>query len=246
MDLKNSIIIYTDGACSGNPGPGGWGTIVSHSGQVRELGGASEQTTNNRMELMALIEGFRYLIKNSNGVSEKKTYVFTDSVYVIKGLTQWIFGWKKRGWLNAENEEVSNKDLWILIDDIFFKYKKDVSSEVDFKFVRGHADINGNERCDKIAVGFSKEDYVDLYEGDAANYLFDIYEIPKISDLPDHKNKSTSGPKTVWYISYVNGVFSRHKTWKECEALVKGRAAKFKKVSSDAEESEVKKSWGIS
>ncbi|MGZ3691200.1 MAG: ribonuclease HI, partial [Pseudobdellovibrio sp.] len=110
---------------------------------------------------------------------------------------------------------------------------------------KGHAGIEGNERCDVIAVAYSKNDYVDLYKGSTEDYRFDINVMPITRPLPEFKNKTSEEKKNSWYLSYVNGVLTKHKTWPECEAVVKGRPAKFKKVSSEAEEVEVKKSWGI-
>lgn len=239
------IIIYCDGACSGNPGPGGWGSIVIVGDSVIELGGGDSGTTNNRMEMTAIIEALQYCATHN---SILKMRVYTDSVYVIKGITQWIMGWKKRGWKNSANEEVSNQDLWIRLDRVVSKIKADYNMAIDWKFVKGHSGVPGNERCDEIAVAFSKNAYIDLYKGDANNYIFDVRILPAPLPLPEMKNKNngTEEKKTTWYLSYVNGVLSRHETWKECEAVVKGRPAKFKKVTSISEENEVKKSWGIS
>ncbi len=245
--IKNRIIIYGDGACSGNPGPGGWGSIVITPSHVEELGGSVPATTNNRMEISAILKAINWCVENISKAEITEVFIFTDSVYLIRGITQWIFGWKKRGWKTAENAAVSNQDLWQEIEKTIADLKK-LNPEVELKwnFVKGHAGDPGNERCDEIAVAGAKHSYIELYRGPPVNYLFDTTLLPEINDLPDPKKKSDAGPKTVWYISYVNGVLMKHQTWKECEALVKGRAAKFKKVSSLEEENQVKKSWGIS
>jgi ribonuclease HI len=244
--FKSRAVIYTDGACSGNPGPGGYGSIVITENQVVELAGAEPDTTNNRMEMLATIKAFILCLQFSKKNPLTEILIFTDSVYVIRGITEWIHGWKRRGWKTATQGEVSNQDLWQKLDDLINEIKKQ-NSQVKFNwnFVKGHSGDPGNERCDEMAVACSKNDYIELYLGSHENYRFDVSVMPEIKDLPDMKKKSDSATKTAWYISFVNGVFTRHETWKQCEALVKGRAAKFKKVSSEAEETQIKKSWGL-
>lgn len=239
----DSVVIYCDGACSGNPGPGGWGSILIFQGKVRELGGGNAITTNNRMEMTAVMEALKVCLTNQTKINTRKIHVFTDSVYVIRGITQWIFGWKKRGWKNAENEQVSNQDIWQELDAVVQQLKKN-QFEIKWSFVKGHSGIAGNERCDEIAVAFSKNSYIDLYNGPSENYIFDVTVLPEVRPLPDMKSK-TPDNKIYWYLSLVNGVLTKHRTWAECEAMVKGRPAKFKKVSSDEEAEAVKKSWGV-
>ena len=241
---EKKIIIYSDGACSGNPGPGGWGAIVSDMMSVYELGDADVSTTNNRMELNGVIRALEFVVKSKELAESDTVQIFTDSVYVIRGITQWIHGWKKRDWKNSENEDVLNQDLWQQLDAVVFKAK--TRHKLIWSYVKGHAGIPGNERCDQIAVSFSKNEFVSLYRGSATSYVFDIGELPEIRPLPEMKGKGAPSSVRSWYISLVNGVFSRHETWSQCEALVKGRPAKFKKVSSEEEEKAVKKSWGMS
>jgi ribonuclease HI len=245
--LDVQAIIYSDGACSGNPGPGGWGAIVYLGGVVSELGGGEEVTTNNRMEMLGVLESLRFCLLSKTKSSElRQIQIYTDSVYVIKGATMWMHGWKRRGWKNAENEEVANRDIWVRYDEVLAACKaKGIS--IEWNFVKGHTGVAGNERCDVIAVAYSKGQWVDLYEGSAETYIFDILEKPATRPLPEYNKQKTAGEKkAAWYISYVNGVFKKHQTWSECEALVKGRAAQFKKVTSQSEEDEMKKKWGIS
>lgn len=244
---SENVTIYCDGACSGNPGPGGWGSVVIAGDQVTELGGAAGATTNNRMEMTAALEALRFCLNRLSKGEVTTIQIFTDSVYIIRGITQWIFGWKKRGWRNAANEEVSNQDIWIELDNVVVAIKKKLECELKWYFVKGHSGVAGNERCDVIAVAFSKHDYINLYRGTAAAYEFDVRELPEIRPLPEMKSKTDSGVKpAAWYLSYVNGVLSKHSTWSECEAVVKGRPAKFKKVTSLEEEALIKKSWGLS
>lgn len=145
--------IYTDGACSGNPGPGGWGTVVYFSdGSVHEMGGFESETTNNRMELQAAIAALEFL-KNS-GQTEPVT-LYTDSEYVKNGITKWIPGWKKKDWKTSAGKPVLNQDLWKILDKLNTK-------AVDWRYVRGHSGNIGNERCDTIARAFSLGKIPDL------------------------------------------------------------------------------------
>ncbi len=138
--------IYTDGACSGNPGPGGWGTVIYFTnGAVHEMGGADAKTTNNRMEMQAAVAALQYL--KASGQTDP-IELYTDSEYVKNGITQWIKGWKKKGWKTATGKPVLNPDLWQALDSLN-------SPQVQWRYVRGHSGDVGNERCDTIARAFS-------------------------------------------------------------------------------------------
>ena len=138
--------IYTDGACTGNPGPGGWGVQIHfEDGQVAELGGADRATTNNRMELQAAIAALEFLQQRGQ---REPIRLHTDSKYVIDGITKWIRGWQRKGWKTASGSPVLNQDLWMHLDDIN-------SAQVSWQWVRGHNGNDGNERCDAIARGFA-------------------------------------------------------------------------------------------
>ncbi len=234
--------LYTDGACSGNPGPGGYGSIViADLKYVTELGERFAQTTNNRMELQAVISGLNFILAQK--VSDAQVQVYTDSVYVIRGITQWVFGWKRNGWKNSAGDAVTNQDLW---EELLSTVHK-ISSKIQWDYVRGHNNDPGNERCDEIAVAFSKNDTIDLYSGAAAYYSFDVTVPAKTEVIPENNNwKKTAGEKKAsWYLSLINGVVTKYSTWSECEAQVKGRpGVKFKKVASSMEEAELMKSWG--
>lgn len=136
------VHLFTDGACSGNPGPGGWGYILRHpaTGKERESSGGEKATTNNRMELTAVIEGLKMLTRRS------RVELTSDSEYVLKGLKEWMAGWKKRGWKTASKEPVKNQDLWMALDELAQGH------EVKFHWIRGHAGHAENERCDQLAV----------------------------------------------------------------------------------------------
>lgn len=137
--------IYTDGACSGNPGPGGWGVVAYlEDGTLYEMGGAAAATTNNRMEMQAAISALQFWRDSA----QVPIILYTDSEYVKKGITEWITGWKKKGWRNSQGKPVLNQDLWQQLDQLN-------SPLVNWQYVRGHSGNEGNERCDRIARAFS-------------------------------------------------------------------------------------------
>jgi ribonuclease HI len=139
-DTEGKVIhIYTDGACKGNPGPGGWGAVLEYGGTEREMFGGEPATTNNRMELTAVIEALAALKRPCRVV------IHTDSQYVQKGITEWINGWKARGWKTAAREPVKNVDLWKKLDEVIRTH------EIDWVWVKGHAGDVGNERADALA-----------------------------------------------------------------------------------------------
>jgi ribonuclease HI len=248
----SSIRIFTDGACTGNPGPGGWGSIVSlPDGTVRELGGGVPATTNNRMEMAAAIRALAALEPTEPTV----IVVYTDSTYLIRGITQWIFGWRSRGWKNAEGKDVANRELWEELSRQLARLKP---STVEWKYVRGHNGNPGNERCDQIAVSFATGKGDALYVGPRDGYFVDLDVLPEEDALPAPKSTSSSGSKSssggssggasgpTFYLSYYGGIVTRHSTWAECERLVKGKSnAKYRKAKSPQEEKEILRSWGV-
>ena len=133
------VIIYTDGACRGNPGIGGWGVLMSYQEEVKELYGGEVDTTNNKMELRAVIEGLNTL-KEPCSVK-----VFTDSKYVMDGINSWIHNWKKNNWKTANKRDVKNKDLWIQLDNLVSKHN------IAWEWVKGHSGNPGNEKADELA-----------------------------------------------------------------------------------------------
>ncbi|MGY9025449.1 MAG: ribonuclease HI [Candidatus Pelagibacterales bacterium] len=140
MASNKNINIYTDGACSGNPGPGGWGVYIDNNGEIVELSGNESETTNNRMELQAIIEALSYFSDIS------KINLFTDSKYVIDGANSWMVNWKKNGWQTAQKKPVKNKDLWIKLDTLIQTHK------LTWNWVKGHDGNFGNERADYLAT----------------------------------------------------------------------------------------------
>jgi ribonuclease HI len=139
-----SVELITDGACSGNPGPGGWAAILRYGSHKKEIYGCEAQTTNNRMELQAAVEGLR-LLKEPCLVK-----IVTDSEYVRKGITEWIHGWKRNQWKTKDKKPVKNQDLWMALDEQVGRHR------AEWEWVKGHADHPDNNRCDELAVMASR------------------------------------------------------------------------------------------
>jgi ribonuclease HI len=144
---KPSVELYTDGACSGNPGPGGWAFIIKDpgTGKVRQRSGGDRSTTNNRMELMSVIEGLGALERPS------RVELYSDSQYVCKGLSEWLDQWKAKGWRRGRNEKVKNVDLWMRLDGLRQVH------ELRCHWIRGHDEHPENERCDRLAVAAAEQ-----------------------------------------------------------------------------------------
>ena len=136
---QDLVDIYTDGACRGNPGPGGWAAVLSCNGHEREISGAETATTNNRMELLAVINALRALKRRA------RARIYTDSQYVRLGITQWLKTWKERGWRTANRKPVKNQDLWEQLDALA------AGHDLEWHWVQGHSGVPGNERCDQLA-----------------------------------------------------------------------------------------------
>lgn len=240
--MKNSFIIFTDGSSRGNPGNGGWGSIVisEHAQGVFELGGYEEITTNNRMELMAVIEALLSIQDESGDVT-----INTDSAYVLNGSTKWIFGWKKNGWKTATKDDVLNKDLWQRLDMLLTK--RHTTGSVTWNKVSGHAGVIGNERCDEIATSYADKEPVEIFRGTFAEYESIYGDILNMKQTTTKKTSSSSSKTAYSYVSFVDGVAYSDKTWASCEKRVKGtKGAKYKKVFSKEEEQEVIAEWTLS
>ena len=137
--MSETVEVWTDGACSGNPGPGGWGVILSYKGKQKELSGGEAMTTNNRMELMGAIAALESLTRPCT------VALHTDSQYLRQGITAWIHGWKKNGWKTADRKPVKNEELWKRLDAALKQHK------IEWKWVKGHAGDEMNERADELA-----------------------------------------------------------------------------------------------
>lgn len=227
----NKITIFTDGASRGNPGKGGWGSVVVENENVIELGGNEDNTTNNRMELMAVIGAL------STVKSDEKITVNTDSSYVINGITKWVHGWKRNGWITKTKDEVLNRDLWEKLVEA--KEGKDI----DWNYVGGHSGIVGNERCDEIATSFADSKPINLYKGDISGYsvknILDLTHIEKKANDKESK-RNHSKAQAYSYVSMLDGKILTHKTWAECEARVKGKSGtRYRKATSLDQEKQI-------
>ncbi len=222
--------IFTDGASRGNPGPGGWAGIILDDGKVLEIGGREENTTNNRMEMTAAIETLKRISDNSK--ADQEIQLYTDSAYLLNGITKWVWAWQKNNWQTKTKEEVLNKDLWQRLLEVS-KNKK-----IKWKKLPGHSGVPANERCDVIATSFADDKPIKLFHGDIKNYKIDL-SIVKGNEKAI-KLKSSKKIKAYSYVSEINGEIEIHKTWAECEARVKGKSgAKFKKTVSKSNEKEI-------
>ncbi len=239
--MKNiHTTIFTDGSSRGNPGPGGWASVIIEDSKidsqnaeviVTELGGHEAMTTNNRMELSAALHGISHL---PDGAQAK---VLTDSSYVINGITKWINGWKRNGRKTKTKDDVMNRDLWEKIDEAI------VGKKIEWKYVGGHVGIIGNERCDHIATDLADGNKIDLYHGPLSGY-----DLPNILDISydevkaKSKKSSSSHSRAVAYsyVSSVGGVIETHRVWTDCEKRVKGmKGAKYKKSTSVGDEAKI-------
>jgi ribonuclease HI len=240
---ERPMVVFCDGASKGNPGPGGWGVvIVIPDGLVTELGGRAAHTTNNRMELTAAIEALDHVRDTPGPVA-----IYTDSTYVIKGISEWIWGWRRRGWKTAEGNEVLNRDLWEQLAGLVDARGK---AAIAWHYVRGHVGTPGNERVDEIADTLARQGEIELYHGPLMNYGRAILDLPADTTVPKRSGQSasrgTSKAAPHSYLSLVDGQLMRHSTWADCERRVKGRSgARFKKAKDAADESAILREWQV-
>lgn len=226
------LIAYTDGAARNNPGSGGWGAVlaVTKAGdkttqdQVVELGDKLPNTTNNQAELTAAIEALEWA--QDNEVSDVTLY--TDSSYLIQGITNWRYNWQQNGWETRNGDSVKNKQLWQKL--IAAEDKLDVA----YEHVEGHAGIPANERADDIATAFADGSQPNLFSGSGEKYDVSLApETQKIADAPV-------------YISLVDDQVKQHTSWEDCKQRVEGVEAKYQKVKTIPERDELLKEWGKS
>ena len=230
-------VIFTDGASKGNPGRGGWGAIVVSDGFAYELGGGELNVSNNKMELQSAIQALTF----ARTKALSNITVYSDSRYVINGITKWIFGWKKNGWKTKTGEPVVNAEMWKDLHALQENLK------AKWNYTGGHIEIVGNERVDRIASNFAEGKNVELYSGTLSDYGLDILNLSYSEAAKTAKSdaRSRSKLKAYSYISEVEGVVQIHKTWSECESRVKGRTARFKKAISKEEEKEIIKDFSL-
>lgn len=229
--MSQNYIIFTDGASRGNPGPGGWGAIIATIDRVQELGGHEDATTNNRMEMRAILEALRAC---EDGASLS---LFTDSQYAMNGATKWVHGWKRNGWKTKEGKDVLNRDLWEEIDRVA------AGKHIEWNVISGHVGIPGNERVDVIASSHADGKPVDLYDG--ARDAYDVDLTKTTGDTGEKEKKQRSKMPAYSYLSLVNGELRRHKQWAECEACVSGLSGvKYRKAISLEDEQKIIEEWG--
>lgn len=243
----DKIIVFTDGSSRGNPGPGGWGAIVSMNGKVAELGGHEAKTTNNKMELMAAIEALNFILENKSekNKTESEIIINIDSSYVVQGITNWVKGWVRNDWMTAAKEPVLNKELWEKLASVVAKLEE--KHAIKWDLLKGHVGVPGNERCDEIATSFADKEKINLYKGDAKKYPINLAVVSgsKIKKEVSLEKKIRAKQKAFSYVSLVNGEVKIHKTWSDCEARVRGvSGAKFKKAVSKEDEQSVMREFG--
>lgn len=234
--MMKPILVFTDGASRRNPGPGGWGAIVVDEARVVELGGGEPHTTNNRMELSAVIEALAFVSQTMLHDSSFTIQLFTDSSYVLNGATKWIHGWKNTGWKTKQKDDVLNKDLWEKLVPLLSMFK------IEWVLLKGHRGISANERCDVIATTFADGKKLKLFDGKLSDYDVDL-SVKVLPGASTSKSKAKKGT-AFSYVSMLGGKVMAHKTWAECEKRVKGKSgAKFKKSFSKEDEAEIIASW---
>ena len=234
--MNNPITIFSDGAAKGNPGRGGFGAVISYVDKVVEIGAHKARTTNNEMELTAVVEALK-VVQNA-GVP---VAIYTDSKYVVEGAKGWIFGWVKNGWQTKAETDVANKELWQELLPLLKKI------EIEWHKVPGHVGIIGNERADTIASDFAEHGTFNLYNGLKSGYGFNIedtsFDAAKATERSDARKRSAQ--KAFSYISAVDGVVQVHQTWAECEKRVKGKkGVRFKKSLDKGNEGEIVREFG--
>ena len=216
--------------------------------QVKELGGGERLATNNQMEMLAALKAVSFVAENgaakkgeAGAITEDDLLIHSDSSYLINGITKWVKGWKSRGWITSTKTPVQNRELWERLDATIESLEAR-GQNVRWQYVGGHIGVKGNERCDVIATSFAtgKVPSPALFEGPlSAYFISDVLDISHSVAKKSEKGSDRSRSKAVAYsyVSAVKGVVQVHKTWKECEARVKGApVARFKKALSAAEE----------
>ncbi len=221
------IIIWTDGSSLGNPGRGGFGAIISSDGYVSEIGGFEDNTTNNRMEIKAVIESLKKISKTENEI-----FIYCDSSYLISAMTSWIFNWQRNGWQKKDSSGFSpvlNKDL--------FQELLELSKNKKIKWIKvsGHSGIPANERCDLIATSFASLNKIDLYSGLEKDYKVDL----KYKE-EDVLKKNKSKAKAYSYVSLISGKIFIDDSWEDCKKRTTGLSGvKYKKSISQSDEKNI-------
>jgi ribonuclease HI len=238
--LDDALVIWSDGSSLGNPGPGGYGVIIASKkfGEVIELAGSKVTTTNNEMEMTAVVAALSYAINNTQEV-----HIFTDSSYLIQGVTTWMYGWKRNNWAKADGEEIKNRFLW---ETIYSLVGERGRNTLHWHHVPSHVGIPGNERVDTLAREYAAGNHLALFRGKLDDYTIPgIFEFPNTAEAKEKKSSSKKSGVAHSYLSEVDGIIQRHKTWAECEARVKGKKARYQKALSEGNEGEILEKWGF-
>ncbi len=227
-------VAYADGSCLGNPGPGGWGIrLLYPDGTVAEFGGAETPTTNNRMELQAAISVLEHLGHRPN------LTVYTDSRYVLDGLTKWLPGWRRRGWITSTGTPVKNRELWQRLAEL-------AHPQINWRHVRGHTGNPNNERVDDIARAFASGQDPKLYTGRIGEPADPVQATAPSPARPQPARRTSTDLSTPQYVSIVRGAVAVDGDWPSCEARVRGvSGARYKKVRTFEELAEFCTKHGV-
>ncbi|MEO5646366.1 MAG: viroplasmin family protein [Candidatus Paceibacterota bacterium] len=246
--MSKQLTIYTDGASRGNPGPGGWAAVILAADFGMEIAGNATRATNNQMELAAV----EAVLSDSGALAwDGPIVLYSDSMYVINGLTKWAKGWERNGWITSTKTPVENKGQW----QNLLVLMKEYGSRISIEKVKGHAGDLYNERCDELAVAAALGKNPVLFSGSLKDYKSFLDENgyseignSKMSSATPAAKKSTAkkGDVAYSYVSMVGGVVHADKTWAACEKRVKGvKGAKYKKVFSKDEETELMQDYTL-
>jgi ribonuclease HI len=236
--MKNDLIIYTDGASRGNPGPGGWAAVILVGDMAMEISGAEKRATNNQMELAGVLA----TLSDSAALAHKgNVIVHSDSAYVVNGLNSWVWGWEKKGWITMQKTPVENKDVWMKLLALLKKY----GDRLAITKVSGHAGELYNERCDELAVAAALGEKQKHFKGTLKDYEVFLHETGTTAKKATPKKKKNDAP-AYSYVSLVDGKVYADKTWAACEKRVKGKkGVAFKKVFSKVEETELMQDYTL-
>ncbi len=236
-----SFFVFIDGSSLGNPGPGGWGAllIAREENQIAEIGGSKKNSTNNEMELEALVQSLSFLRGNSGNI-----LFFSDSRYLVQAMSIWLDGWRKNGWRRKDGKEIKNLSLWKKISSLLEERGKNT---VFFIHIPSHVGIFGNERVDKIAQSFAKGESIELYQGTFKKYPFrDKLLLPSLEEIYTKKSQKRrrKDKQKCYYLSFQNGKVTRYENWEECKKHVLGKKGiRYKKICSKEEREDFLKSF---
>jgi len=235
-------MIFTDGASKGNPGPAGWGAVISRNGRVEELGAHVDRATNNQMELTAVIAALAHL--EGEDAWKAPICVYTDSMYIKNGATEWIQQWIDRGWKRADGGPVQNKQRWKSL------YNRMKTFDIDFKKVPAHSGIPGNVRADAIARRFAEEEDPDCFTGSLVDYNriheIDLRDTTTQLSFDTSAQNDTHDTQDSFYLSLVDDEIRKHASWESTKERVDGvSSARYQKVKDTEDARRVLIDWGV-